>query len=136
MGFRSVKICWKNWLESSKSKGENQWINQHNKIHASFGCTIIILEQKFNDKNLYTQLVSNILRAELNFIYHEIVWGGKTSTYSSKCGCFYEVKTWKTCICMSEVYMHYQLIWGIGVNPFQTLHTSLGQVYLCLLCIW
>ena len=68
----------KNWLINIKGDLCTSWEsvnkmiqNQHNEIQTSFGRSIVVLEHKFRDKNLYLQLVGNISRAGLKFIYHE-----------------------------------------------------------------
>ena len=68
----------KNWLGNSKGDlcrdwdSVNQMIqNQHNEIQTSFGRSITILDHRFKDNNLYSQLVGNISRMSLNYIFHE-----------------------------------------------------------------
>ncbi|XP_050908230.1 uncharacterized protein LOC127121837 [Lathyrus oleraceus] len=66
----------------------NQMIqNQHNDIHTSFGRTITVLEHKFKVNNLYSQLVSNISRAGLNYNFHEVKRADNVGSNSAKYGC-------------------------------------------------
>lgn len=61
--------------------------NQHNGIHISFGRSITILEHNFKDNNLYSQLVRNISRAGLNYIFHEAKRADNVGSDSAKFGC-------------------------------------------------
>ncbi|XP_050915419.1 uncharacterized protein LOC127130456 [Lathyrus oleraceus] len=84
----------KNQLENSKHDlcrdcdSVNQMIqNQHNEIQILFGRSITIFEQRFKDNNLYSQLVGNISRASLNYIFHEAKLVANVGLDSAKCGC-------------------------------------------------
>lgn len=64
----------KNWLGNSKGDlcrdwdSMNQMIhNQHNEMNTSFGRSITVLEHKFKDINLYSQLVSSMSLESLNY---------------------------------------------------------------------
>ena len=46
-------------------------LNQHNEIQTKFGHSITVLEHRFKDNMLYSQLVGNISRATLNYIFYE-----------------------------------------------------------------
>ncbi|XP_050875837.1 uncharacterized protein LOC127079496 [Lathyrus oleraceus] len=124
----SAHVTLKNWLGNSKGDmcrdGDymNQMIqNQHNVIHTSFGRSITVLEHKYKDNNLYSQLVGNISRACLNYIFHEAKRVDNVGSNSVKCGCTI-VKTYGLpCACliakkvrlgsslrMYEVYSHWK----------------------------
>lgn len=61
--------------------------NQHNEIDTLFGCSIIVLEHKFKDNNLYSKLADNISRAGLDYIFHKAKRANNVGSYSSKYGC-------------------------------------------------
>ena len=74
----SAHACLENWLGNSKGdliigwESVNQMLlNQHNEIHTTFGRSIKMLKHRFKDNTLYSQLVGNLSRATLNYIFHE-----------------------------------------------------------------
>lgn len=100
----------------------NQMIqNQHNEIQTSFGHNITLFEHRFKDNNLYSQLVSNISRTRLNFIFHEAKQADNIGSDSSKCGCTLRKTYDLPCACpisknvkhdsliqMNEVFTHWK----------------------------
>ncbi|XP_058776175.1 uncharacterized protein LOC131650486 [Vicia villosa] len=90
----SAHATLKNWLGNNKDAlctywdSVNQMIqNQHNEIQASFGHNIMVLEHRYKDNTLYSQLVDNISQATLNYIFHEGKRAENVGSGSSKCGC-------------------------------------------------
>ena len=90
----SAHACLKNWLGNSKGDLITGWesvnqmlLNQHNKIHTTFGRSITVLEHRFKDNTLYSQLVGNVSRAALNYIFYEAKRASNVGSDSSKCGC-------------------------------------------------
>ncbi|XP_058775209.1 uncharacterized protein LOC131649464 [Vicia villosa] len=74
----SDHACLKNWLGNSKGDLCADWDsvnriiqNKHNEIQTSFGCSITVLEHKFKDNTIYSQLVNNISQSTLNYIFHK-----------------------------------------------------------------
>lgn len=74
----SAHATLKIWLGNSKGDlcrdqdSMNHMIqNQHNEIQTIFDQSITILEHRFKDNTLYSQLVGNISQASLNYIFHE-----------------------------------------------------------------
>lgn len=61
--------------------------NQHNEVHTSFDRSITVLKHRFKDINPYSQLVGNISRASLNYIFHEAKRDDNVGSDSAKCGC-------------------------------------------------
>lgn len=79
----------------------NQMIqNQHNKIQTSFGRNITMLEHRFKDKKLYSQLPDNISQAELNFIFHEAKQAENVCSDNTKYGCTLRKSYGLPCICL------------------------------------
>ncbi|XP_058746508.1 uncharacterized protein LOC131619430 [Vicia villosa] len=62
-------------------------LNQHNEIQTSFGRSITVLEHRFKENILYSQLIHNMSRAELNYIFHEAKHGENFCGDSANCGC-------------------------------------------------
>lgn len=61
-----------------------------------------MLEHIFKDNNLYYELVSNISREGLNYIFHEAKWVDNVGSNSPKCG-YTIVKTYGLpCACLIE----------------------------------
>ena len=89
-----VHATLKNWLGNGKSGLCRDWDfvnqmiqNQHNEMQISFGRNIIMLEHRFKDNNLYSQLVSNISRVGMRYIFHEVKRAENVGSDSSNCGC-------------------------------------------------
>ncbi|XP_058726958.1 uncharacterized protein LOC131598363 [Vicia villosa] len=61
--------------------------NQHNEIQTTFGRSITVLEHRFRDNILYSQLIGNVSRAGLNYIFHGAKQGETVGSNSVKCGC-------------------------------------------------
>ncbi|XP_058766511.1 uncharacterized protein LOC131640124 [Vicia villosa] len=61
--------------------------NQHNEIKTSFGQSITVLEHRFKDNILYSQLIGNMSRFGLNYIFHEAKQGETFDGDTAKCGC-------------------------------------------------
>lgn len=90
----STHATLKNWLRNSKRDlcrdwdSVNQMIqNQQNEIQTSLGRSITVLEYRFKDNNLYSQLIDNISRAGLNYIFHDAKRADNVGSDSTKCGC-------------------------------------------------
>ena len=62
-------------------------LNQHNEIKTKFGLSITLLEHRFKENMLYSQLVRNFSRAALNYIFHEATRASTVGDDTSKCGC-------------------------------------------------
>ena len=76
--------------------------NQHNEIQTTFGRSITVLEHRFKDNILYSQLIGNISRAGLNYIFHEAKRAESVGSDSAKCGCTI-VKTYGLpCACVID----------------------------------
>ena len=66
----------------------------------TFGRSITVLEHKFKENMLYSQLVDNISRATLNYIFHKAKRASIVGDDTSKCGCTI-VKTYGLpCVCV------------------------------------
>ncbi|XP_058757177.1 uncharacterized protein LOC131630415 [Vicia villosa] len=90
----SAHASLKNWLGNSKGDLCYDWdsVNimikhQHNEIQTTFGRSITVLEHQFKDNILYSQLISNMSRSELNYIFHEAKQGETVGSVSEKCDC-------------------------------------------------
>lgn len=82
-----------------------------------------MLEHRFKDNIIYSQLVGSISRTTLNFNFHEVKQADKTGSESSKCECTLK-KTYglpRACliskkmklekpICMDEVCIHWKVL--------------------------
>ena len=103
----------------------NQMIlNQYNEIQTSFGRSVTVLEHKFKDNLLYSQLVGNISRSTFNFIFYEAKRAFDLGSDTFKCGCTI-VKTYGlpcTCVIskkikvdcpirMDEVFSHWNKLY-------------------------
>src|ERR1044072_4659273 len=62
-------------------------LKQHNDIQMTFGRSITVLEHRFKGNMLYSQLVGNISRAGLNYIFHEAKRASNVGDDTLKCGC-------------------------------------------------
>ncbi|XP_058757677.1 uncharacterized protein LOC131630953 [Vicia villosa] len=89
----SAHATLKNWLRTSKGDLCRGWdtvnlmiSNQHNGIQTSFGRSITVLEHRFKDDILYSQLIGNMSRDGLNYIIHEAKRGETFGGDSAKCG--------------------------------------------------
>ncbi|XP_058732746.1 uncharacterized protein LOC131604315 [Vicia villosa] len=90
----SAHASLKNWLGNSKGDLCCDWDsvnlmikNQHNEIQTKFGRSITVLKNQFKDNILYSQLISNMSRSELKYIFHEAKQGETVGSVSEKCGC-------------------------------------------------
>src|SRR3954469_14034143 len=61
--------------------------NQHNEIQTSFGRSKTVMEHQFKGQILFSQLIYNISRSGLNFLFHEAKRSETTGPDSSLCGC-------------------------------------------------
>ncbi|XP_050875905.1 uncharacterized protein LOC127079564 [Lathyrus oleraceus] len=105
----SAHATFKNWLGNSKGDLYRDWDfvnqmiqNQHNEIHTSFGRSITVLEHNFKNNNLYSQLVDNICRAGLNYIFHEAKRVDNVGSDSAKCECTIMKIYGLPCACVIE----------------------------------
>ena len=62
-------------------------MKQHNEIQTTFSRSITVLEHRFKENMLYSQLVGNISREALNYIFHEAKRASIVGDDTSKCGC-------------------------------------------------
>ncbi|XP_058725564.1 uncharacterized protein LOC131596844 [Vicia villosa] len=90
----SAHASMKNWLVNSKGDLCRDWDsvnlmieNQHNEIQTTFGRSITVLEHRFKDNILYSQLIGNVSRVRLNYIFEEAKRGEVIGSDSAKCGC-------------------------------------------------
>lgn len=87
--------------------------NQHNKIQITFGQSITVLEHRFNNKTLSSDLVDNISQMGMHFIFHEAKRGKKTCSDSSKYGCTLR-KTYDlacACIISKKMKLDARYVW-------------------------
>ncbi|XP_058751897.1 uncharacterized protein LOC131625001 [Vicia villosa] len=103
----SAHVTLKNWLGNSKGDLCQDWDtinlmikNQHNEIQTSFGQRIIVLEHRFKDNILYSQLIGNMSQARLNYIFHEAKRGEIFGGDSAKCGCTITMTYGLLCACV------------------------------------
>ncbi|XP_058726465.1 uncharacterized protein LOC131597818 [Vicia villosa] len=75
----SAHASLKFWLANSKGDLCRDWDtinlmikNQHNEIQTTFGRSITVLEHRYRDNILYSQLIGNMSQARLNYIFHEV----------------------------------------------------------------
>src|SRR4051812_30407344 len=61
--------------------------NQHNEIQTSFGRSKTVIEHRYKGQILFSQLIYNISRMGLNFLFHEANRSETTGPDSSLCGC-------------------------------------------------
>ncbi|XP_058746437.1 uncharacterized protein LOC131619347 [Vicia villosa] len=90
----STHASLKNWLANSMGDFCRDWDtvnlmikNKRNEIQTTFGRSIAVLEHQFRDNILYSQLIGNVSRAGLNYIFHEAKQGEIVDSDSVKCGC-------------------------------------------------
>src|ERR1051325_6837902 len=62
-------------------------LNHHNEMQTTFSRSITVLEHRFKDNMLYSQLVDKIFRAALNYIFHEAKRASNVGDDTSKYGC-------------------------------------------------
>ncbi|XP_058750193.1 uncharacterized protein LOC131623212 [Vicia villosa] len=93
--------------------------NQHNEIQTSFGRSITVLEHRFKNKILYSQLIGNVSRAGLNYIFHEANRGKIIGGKSANCGCTIIIMYGLPCAC--AIAKKVRLGESITVNEI-TLH--------------
>ncbi|XP_058787061.1 uncharacterized protein LOC131661483 [Vicia villosa] len=74
-------------------------LNQHNEIQTSLGQSITILEHRFKNNILYSQLIGNVFRAGLNYIFYEAKQGETIGGNSAKCGCTITITYGLPCAC-------------------------------------
>src|SRR3954467_14475889 len=74
----SAHAVFKRWLGDSKGDLCRGWDtvnqmlqNQHNKIQTSFGRSKTVMEHRYKGQILFSQLIYNISRTGLNFLFHE-----------------------------------------------------------------
>ncbi|XP_058783994.1 uncharacterized protein LOC131658747 [Vicia villosa] len=103
----SAHVTLKNWLGNSKGDLCRDWDtvnlmikNQHNEIQTSFGQRIIMLEHRFKDNILYSQLIGNMSQARLNYIFHEAKRGETFGGDSAKCSCTITMTYGLLCACV------------------------------------
>ncbi|XP_058725791.1 uncharacterized protein LOC131597095 [Vicia villosa] len=89
----SAHASLKNWLANSKGDLCRDWEsinlmikNQHNERQTTFGRSITVLEHRFKDNILYSQLIGNVSWAGLNYIFYEAKRGEVVGSDSVKCG--------------------------------------------------
>ncbi|XP_058776233.1 uncharacterized protein LOC131650548 [Vicia villosa] len=73
--------------------------NQHNEIQTSFGRSITVLEHRFKKNILYSQLIENVSRAGLNYIFHEANRSETIGGDTAKCGCTITITYGLPCAC-------------------------------------
>ncbi|XP_058776823.1 uncharacterized protein LOC131651173 [Vicia villosa] len=102
----SAHATLKNWLCDSKGDLCKAWdtinhmiSNQHNEIQTSFGRSITVLEHRFKNNILYSQLIGNVSRAGLNYIFHEANRGETIGGDTAKCGCTITITYGLPCAC-------------------------------------
>ncbi|XP_058747057.1 uncharacterized protein LOC131620051 [Vicia villosa] len=74
--------------------------NQHNEIQTIFGRSITVLEHRFKDNILYSQLIDNVSRTGLNYIFHEAKRGEVVGSDNAKCGCTISKTYGLPCACV------------------------------------
>ncbi|XP_058746429.1 uncharacterized protein LOC131619338 [Vicia villosa] len=90
----STHASLKNWLANNTGDLCRDWDtvnlmikNQYNEIQTTFGRSITLLEHRFRDNILYSQLIGNMSRSGLNYIFHEAKQDETVGSDSAKCGC-------------------------------------------------
>ncbi|XP_058733979.1 uncharacterized protein LOC131605663 [Vicia villosa] len=103
----STHASLKNWLANRKGDLCRDWDtvnfkikNQHNEIQTTFGQSITVLEHRFWDNILYCQLIGNVSRVRLNYIFHEAKRGEIVGSDSVKCGCTITRTYGLPCVCV------------------------------------
>src|SRR3954469_17816905 len=61
--------------------------NQHNEIQTSFGRRKTVMEHRYKGQILFSQLIYNIFRLGLNFLFHEAKRSETTGPDNSLYGC-------------------------------------------------
>src|SRR4051812_11227030 len=74
--------------------------NQHNEIQTSFGRSKTVMEHRYKGQILFSQLIYNISRTGLNFLFHEAKRSETTGTDSSLCGCTIRITYGLPCACI------------------------------------
>ncbi|XP_058726936.1 uncharacterized protein LOC131598339 [Vicia villosa] len=97
----------KNWLGNRKGDLCQDWNsvnlmvkNQLNKIQIKFGRSITVLEHRFKDNILYSQLVGKMSRFGLNYIFYEAKRGETVGSDCAKCGCTISKTYGLSCACV------------------------------------
>ncbi|XP_058783408.1 uncharacterized protein LOC131658091 [Vicia villosa] len=102
----SAHATLKNWLCDSKGDLCKAWdtinhmiSNQHNEIQTPFGRSIMVLEHRFKNNIIYSQLIGNVSRAGLNYIFHRENQGETIDGDTAKCGCIITIMHGLPCAC-------------------------------------
>ncbi|XP_058768454.1 uncharacterized protein LOC131642199 [Vicia villosa] len=74
--------------------------NQHNEIQTISGRSITVFEHRFKDNILYSQLIGNMSRAGMNYIFYEAKHGENFGGDSAKCGCTITITYGLPCACV------------------------------------
>jgi len=74
--------------------------NQHNEIQTSFGRSKTVMEHRYKGQILFSQLIYNISRTGLNFLFHEAKRSETTGADSSLCGCTIRTTYGLPCACI------------------------------------
>src|SRR3954468_10705608 len=103
----SAHAVFKRWLGDSKGDLCRGWDtvnqmleNQHNEIQTSFGRSKTVMEHRHKGQILFSQLIYNISRTGLNFLFHEAKRSETTGTDSSLCGCTIRTTYGVPCACI------------------------------------